>query len=165
MIAIMGLIATVAGCSGSTHGPTAPTIPGAPTVPPGIPPKPTGPTYTISGVITEYRGGPVSGATVVVFSCNRFWGIPCDAQTDQRGHYSVTSPSAEPTALGVAKSGYQDAWKYMVSARDPTANFVLHLSLTVNAFGSTLTETIGGDEFMGGDDVLFGGLCANRLAR
>jgi hypothetical protein len=102
---------------------------------------------------------------VVVFSCNRFSGIPCDTQTDQQGHYTVASPSAEPTALGVWKSGYQDAWKYRVSAQDSTANFVLHRSVTVSAAGSALTETIRGDEFIGGDDVLFGGLCVHTACK
>src|SRR5713101_4955704 len=118
--AIITLVAALAGsegCGGPNReitGPTTPNVPAtpsAPTVPPGVPPKPSGPTYTISGMVTEYRSGPLSGARVVVYSCNVFWGIPCDAPTDQQGHYTIASPSAEPTALGVWKYGYQDAWK------------------------------------------------------
>ena len=169
VISLVAALAVCEGCGGSNRGPTGP-IPSGPTAPtapsgPVGPPRPSGPTYTISGVITEYRGGPLGGATVVVFSCNHFWGIPCDTQTDQQGHYTVASPSAEPTALGVWKQGYQQAWKNNVSAQDSTANFVLHRSIAVSAFGGTLTETIWGDELMGGDDVLFGGLCVHTACK
>lgn len=60
---------------------------------------PTGPTYTISGVITAYRGGPVSRATVWAYpvyaslsegTCN---GTP-STETDQQGHYSWSGPSS-----------------------------------------------------------------------
>src|SRR5712692_10122458 len=95
-----------------------------------------------------------------MFSCNLAWLIPCQTQTDPHGHFSVASPSAQPTSLGVWKSGYQDAWKYMVSAQDATSNFVLHRSVPVSVY-STHIDAIQGDEFMGGDDVLFGGLCVH----
>jgi hypothetical protein len=49
-----------------------------------------------------------------------------------------------------------------VSAQDSIATVVLHPSVGVSAFGSTINGTIWGDEFMGGDDVLFGGLCAHN---
>jgi hypothetical protein len=112
-------------------------------------------------MVSEYRGGPRSGAEIVVFSCNAFWGIACRTLTDVQGHYTIESPSMEPTALGVWKAGYQTAWKKLVSAQDSIASFVVHPSVGVSVFGSTIKGTVSGDEFMGGDDVLFGGLCAH----
>lgn len=96
-----------------------------------------------------------------MYSCNNFWTIPCRTTTDDQGRYSIVSPSIEPTALGIFKSNYQSAWKKRVSAQDPTASVILHRSVPVSAFGSTMRATISGDEFMGGDDVLFGGLCTH----
>jgi hypothetical protein len=63
-------------------------------------------------------------------------------------------------SLAVAKTGYQSAWKNNLSAQDSTANFVLGPRVTVPANGGMVAGTIFGDEFMAGDDVLFGGLCA-----
>src|SRR6266550_4419275 len=111
MTLITALVGTIVACGDSSRGPTTPTSPEQPTAPTttAVPPKPSGPTYTISGVITDYHGGPLGGATVVVYSCNLLWGIPCAIQTDQQGHYSLATPSLEPTALGVWKPGYQNA--------------------------------------------------------
>lgn len=136
------------GCGGADRGPTAPTAP-------------SGPSYTISGVVTAYRGGPLGGVGVGMSPCNVYWAISCSTWTDQQGHYTVSSPGASPVGLGVGKEGYQTAWKNRVSVEDSTANFVLHPSVPLNPDGATLAETIWGDEFMAGDDVLFGGLCVN----
>jgi hypothetical protein len=59
-------------CSDSSREPTAPTIGERPTppttppapIPPGVPPKPSGPTCTITGMVSEYRGGPLSGVRI-----------------------------------------------------------------------------------------------------
>jgi len=151
------LIATVQGCSRSSSncgGLTAP----------------SGPRYTISGVITAYRGGPVSGATV--------WAYPvyaspsegtCDGtpstHTDQQGHYSWSSLGSGTVSVAVGKDGYETAYKNNLSVRESTANFVLHPLVTVNANGDTVAGTVWGDEFVAGDDVLFGGLCAHTACK
>jgi hypothetical protein len=40
-------------------------------------------------------------------------------------------------------------------------NFVLHQHISLDVSGTTISGTIAGDEFIGGDDVWFGGLCAH----
>ncbi len=131
---------------------------------------PTGPTYTISGVITAYRGGPVSRATVWAYpvyaslsegTCN---GTP-STQTDQQGHYSWSGPSSGTVSLAVGKEGYQTAYKNDLSEQNSTANFMLHPRVTVPANGGMVAGTISGDEFVAGDDVLFGGLCARTACK
>ena len=158
---IVGLVAALAGgegCGGSNRRPMSPSGPTRP-------PRPNGPAYTISGVISEYRGGPASSVNVALLECDVSWGITCETQTDQQGHYSLSSPGAAPTGLAVWKKGYQSAWKYNVSGEDSTVNFVLHPSVIVNTSGATVAGTIRGDEFMAGDDVLFGGLCAHTACK
>jgi hypothetical protein len=131
---------------------------------------PTGPTYTISGVITAYRGGPVSGATVWAYpvyaspfegTCN---GTP-STQTDQQGHYSWSSLGSGTVSLAVGKEGYQTAYKNNLSAQDSTANFILNPSVTLDPNGGIVAGSIAGDELTAGDDVLFGGLCARTACK
>ena len=160
---VVGAALTAGSCDDSsrrsrlrTRGLPAPTSP----TPAGVPPKPSGPTYTISGTVTEYRRGPLSGADIFVDSCHPLWGIRCDTQTDAQGRYTIESLSMEPTALGARKPGYQVAWWKRVSAQDATASFVLHPSVPLSAFGSTITGTIAGEEFQG-DAFLFGALCSH----
>jgi hypothetical protein len=97
--------------------------------------------------------------------CEASWGVICNTSTDTQGRFSLSSPGADPTELGVGKIGYQPAWKRAVSAQEPTANFVLHPSVTLKSTGDTLTGTIWGDEFMAGDDLLFDGLCARTACK
>ena len=148
-------LAASEGCGGPNRELTGPTTPT----------RPSGPSYTISGTITAYRGGPLSAVRVGI-ECQAYWGIPCTAETDLQGHYSLSSPGAAPTGLWVGREGYQTAWKTSVSAQDAIANFVLHPSMmTLNPNGDVVAGTISGDEFMAGDDVLFGGLCARTACQ
>jgi hypothetical protein len=124
---------------------------------------PTGVANTVSGVVTEYGGGPVIGATVYAFGsepgCN---GTP-STQTDQQGRFnwSLAAPAA---GLDVWKEGYTHAWKTIGASHAPT-NFILHRSLTVNASGETIGGTVYGDEILDSDDLLFGGLCARAACK
>lgn len=149
---IAGLAATVESCGGSNSGPTAPS---------GLP-------FTISGIITAYRGGPVSGVSVAAARAT--------TQTDAQGHYTfqvqpltdLFSPSPVAVTLDVWKQGYAPAWKTKVSSPDSTANFVLYPSLTLSTSGDTVAGTIWGDELHAadaGDDVLFGGLCVHTACK
>jgi hypothetical protein len=111
VIRIVSLAAALAGdgaCGGSNPGPIAPTA-----VTAAVPPNGHGTGYTISGTISEYHGGPVAGAHVVLFSC-----IGCNAVTDAQGHYTIATPSADPTSLGVWKDGYQDGPSPLCPGRD-----------------------------------------------
>ena len=72
LISLLAALTADVGCGGN----------GGPTGPSGIRERPTGPTYTISGVITEYHGGPLSGVGVTWLQCNYYWGISCDTRTD-----------------------------------------------------------------------------------
>ena len=157
VISVMVALAGGAGCGGSSSNCSGLTAP-------------TGPTYTISGVITAYRGGPVGGATVYAYpvyaspfegTCH---GTP-DTQTDQQGHYSWSSLGSGTVSLLVGKEGYQIAYKNNLSAQDSNANFVLQPYVTIKPNGDTLAGTVWGDEFIAGDDVLFGGLCAHTACK
>jgi hypothetical protein len=155
--AMTSAIVVLTCCGGSTRPtPTAPSggNESMTTGSPGVPSTLIGPKYTISGAVTEYRGGLVAGASVGAYdSCN------ASTQTDGHGQYVIACQY--PTVVGVWKAGYERAWKKNVSTDNPTFDFVLHRSITLTAFGTALAETIRGDEFVAGDDVLFGGLCAH----
>jgi hypothetical protein len=149
--AVINLVAALVvgeGCGASHSGPTAP----------------SGPPFTISGVITAYRGGPVSGVSVAA--------ARAVTQTDAQGHFTLqVQPGTDPlvpVTLDVWKEGYAPTWKTNVTSQDSTANFVLYPSLTLSASGDTGAGTIWGDELHAGDvgdDVLFGGLCVHTACR
>lgn len=148
-LTVFGLLAALVSAEGcSKAGPTAP----------GLRERPTGPTFTVSGVITEYRGAPLAGVDVVWGECNLYWGIPCSTKTDQQGRYSLSSLSGTVN-IATWKDGYQTAWKRNLSMQNPSADLALHPSVTLNPHDAALAATIRGDEMMAGDDVLFGGLC------
>jgi carboxypeptidase family protein len=159
-IVITNLMATAAACGGSNRQPiAAPTGPTGPTAPTG----PTYGTYTISGVISEYRGGPVSGVTVYATSPNG------DAQTttstNQQGSYSFPSPSVGPVLVSTWKTGYEAAYKINVSAEHSAHNFAIDRGLKPDPLGGPVEGIIWGDEFLSGDDVFFGGLCLHTACR
>jgi hypothetical protein len=140
------------------HLPTAPNQPGS-----GDPfNRPTGPSFGISGTITAYHGGPLAGVSVDLYPCNLNWGIQCSTVTDAQGHYAISSPGAVIPSLSAWARGLQTVWKSRVTAQDPTADFVLHPELNLHVGGDTVSATILGDEFVGGEDVLFGGVCERR---
>ena len=126
---------------------------------------PSGPTYTISGVVTAYGGEPLSGATVSPYpsegSCN---GTP-ETHTDQQGHYNWSAPGSATVSLVVGQSGYESAYKNNLSAQQPTADFILHSLVTMKPSGDALAGIVRGDEFIAGDDVFFGGLCAHTACK
>jgi hypothetical protein len=165
--AVISLVAAFAGgegCGSSNRGLTGPTTPSGPigpTMPSGT--IPSGPTYTISGSITEYRGGPAGGVTVYATTPSGY--AQTTTSTDQHGYYSLTSPSTGPIFLGVWKSGYANEFQINVSSQDSAVNFVLDRVFRVNSLGDTVAGTIWGDEFLAGDDVFFGGSSSSRPRR
>jgi hypothetical protein len=121
---------------------------------------------TISGAVTGYRGGPLSGANVLAEAFAdpgpaQWPAKQTTTQTDSQGRYTLSTISAGHVGLVVSKDGYMTAWKANLSPQNSIANFVLQPRVTdLSLDGTTVTGTIFGDEFMAGDDVLFGGLCA-----
>jgi hypothetical protein len=155
----IGMIAvTVTLAAACNSLPTAPNSPGTSD---GLD-RPTGSSYRISGTISAFRGGPLSGVSVYVYPCNINWGIPCSTLTDAQGHYVISSPGAATASLSVGRRDFQTAWKSRLTAQDSTADFVLHPELVLHVAGDIVSDSIGGDEFVGGDDVLFGGVCERR---
>jgi hypothetical protein len=67
-------------------------------------------------------------------------------------------------SLAIGGGNYETAYKNNL-AQDSNANFVLHPLVTIKPRGDTLAGTVWGDEFIAGDDVLFGGLCAHTACK
>jgi hypothetical protein len=124
--------------------------------------RPAGISFTVSGTITGYRGGPLSGVPVGIYPCNIYWSIPCSTSTDAHGHYEIRSPGASPVSLAVGGERFVTAWKYLVTAQDSPVDFVLHPAVSLNVGGDMVSSSVHGDELISGDDVLFGGLCERR---
>jgi protocatechuate 3,4-dioxygenase beta subunit len=59
-------------------------------------------TYNISGTVTDYKGDPVSGATVTLDS-------GASVTTDSGGNYSIAANDSETHTVTVSVSGYADA--------------------------------------------------------
>jgi hypothetical protein len=135
---IVAIVVGSHGCSKAMNSPTGPTAP-------------SGPKFTFSGVVTDYHGGPLVGVSVGTSETDH-------TQTDQQGRYTLST--AYTRELDVWTAGHLTARKYNLPSQDSTLNFVLHPSVQL-AFGASLTGTIWGDQFMAGDDVLNGGLCAH----
>src|SRR5258706_3807552 len=76
-----GLVTALEACGGTNL--TTPTTPST---------TPKGPTFTISGVVTEYRGGPLKGVSVQADACTWFLETSCGVVTDAQGHYSLAVP-------------------------------------------------------------------------
>ena len=152
-LSLAAALGSAEGCGGATRGPTEPTVPSGPAY-----------TYTISGTITEYHGGPISGVSVTAAgyraSDGRWTNETAATITGPQGHYSLSGQFSGDVGLVVYKTGYVSAWKYNLPAPESTVDFILHPSVAVSARGDTLAGTIRGDEYTTGDDVLFGGLCS-----
>lgn len=158
VISVVAAFVVGEGCGGSNPGPGAPT---APTTP--APTAPNRQAYTISGVVTEYQGGPIAG--VVVYATSPSGDAQTTTSTDQQGRYSLFSPSMGAVLLSTWKSEYEDAFKINVSAQNSIANFVLDRGVKPDPLGGPVAGTIRGDEFLPGDDVFFAGLCSHTACR
>src|SRR5207248_2721049 len=136
---------------------TSPTTPSSPT-PPSSATPPAVPTYTISGVITAYRNGPISSMHVDVVPYP--YGGGTATETDSGGRYEVRGLTAQKVGLQISSpaGAYTTAFKYNVASRDQTINFVVQPIFRAPAAGGTVARTISGDEFIGGDDDV-GGRC------
>jgi len=113
--------------------------------------------FTISGRVTEYQGGPVSGMRITVGS------IGSSLQstlTDEQGCYTVSGRSWGRVAITsdfLPTLAYTTMDKY-VEPRDQVLNFVAHPWFSAPLDGSTVAGTIRGDEIIAADE--FGGRCA-----
>jgi hypothetical protein len=88
------------------------------------------------------------------------FGFPANAETDILGHYSACSPSGGRVAIQIWSPNeppYATAFRYDVGPGE-RGDFVVHPRFVVPAAGGTISGTIAGDEFIGGDDE-FGGRC------
>ena len=119
-------------------------------------------TYTISGVITAYQGGPLAdvGIGVVPYP----YGYGTSAKTDTDGRYSVCGPAASKVGLQVYRNGYATAFKYDLLPRDQTVNLALRPGFEVPVGGGIVNGIIRGDEFEAGDDD-FGGVCVHTACK
>src|SRR5882757_5612653 len=111
-----------------------PGTPTPPSSPSPTPPSSSGPsapagTYTISGLITAYRGGPLKNAGVVRFHCNTVTNPFCTTQTDDQGHYALSGVS-DVADIGAWKTGYQSVWKASVTPQHASVDFVLYQGIT-----------------------------------
>jgi hypothetical protein len=102
------LLLVMSSCGGEERSlPLAPTVP---TVP-NVPSPPVGPTFTLSGVVTErFSGRPVQGAKVWVFPLSlmgRSW-PPAGLRTtpsDGAGRYTISGlPSLGPVWVSTAQT-------------------------------------------------------------
>lgn len=144
-VSLAAALVAAPGCGNGDGGPTAPTEPSGPTH-----------TYSISGAVTEYRGGSLSGVRVNA-SSGYVYAI---TETDPQGRYRLSREFSGNVGLSLYKTGYTSAWKFNLSAPESTVDFVLHPSVEVSARGDTLAGTISGDEYVAGDDAWFGGFCS-----
>jgi len=136
------LLATLIGAT--CGGDSQPVAPGG-TASPATPSAP----YTISGVVTEYHGGPLEGMSVDVTGSPG--GAVVRSKTDAQGRYSVLGPKASYVAVTVgsppqAGGRFPAQSRFGVPASDQTIDFVLHRDWSLYANGSSVTGTIHGDE-------------------
>jgi hypothetical protein len=119
-------------------------------------------TYTISGVITAYLGGPLAdvGIEVVPYPS----GSGTSAKTDIEGRYSVCGPAASRVGLQIYRHGYATAFKYDLQGHDQAINLALREKFEVPVGGGTVNAVIRGDEFEAGDDY-FGGMCVRAACK
>jgi len=141
-------------------GPGTPTTPSGPNPTPTSTPTPAPPAgnFTISGLITAYRAGPLKNASVVRFHCNTFTNPFCTTQTDDQGRYTLSGVT-DIADIGAWKTRYQSVWKVGVTQQNAAVDFVLYPEVTIDAHDGHVSDTLNGDELMSGDDVTFGGFC------
>jgi len=110
--------------------------------------SPAIPTFTISGVVKDTNGVPISGATLTMFT------IPLRiTQSDGTGAYSFAGLPAGTYRIDISKSGYgfvSPSVTLTNVSSDQTANFTgfvaFSISGTVNGAGSGLSITLTGSE-------------------
>jgi len=156
----------VTGCHGKEGpiGPSGITPPTGEPAPPPPAPAPSTP-YTISGVVTEYRGGPVEGMTVELLTFEDGRAQDATVRTDAQGHYSLKGRQGGRAAVGVWSTSdvatqYATQYKYDLPTQDQRVDFVVHPRVTLQYGGdTTLTGVIHGDQFIPDDEL--GGRCAS----
>src|SRR5262245_59597219 len=115
----IGSVVAVLACACGGH---APTTPSGLTTPSG-PPTPSGPALAISGTVTGYRGGPLSGAKVLAEAFAdpgpmQWPAKQTTTQTDSQGRYTLSTISAGHVGLVVSTDGYVTAWKANLSSQN-----------------------------------------------
>ena len=104
------------------------------------------PTFTISGLVSDTTGVPISGATLTMF----FGGV-LTTQSDGAGAYSFTGLPTGTYRIDISKAGYGFVTPFVtinIVSSDQTANFTgfvaFSISGTVNGVGSGLPVTLSG---------------------
>lgn len=64
------------------------------------------PAYSISGQVIEYRGGALSGVTVMLISTRTTGAVIATTTTDAGGNYSFSGVVADSYFVGASKTGY-----------------------------------------------------------
>jgi hypothetical protein len=155
----------LAACHGK-EGPLGPSGVTPPPVQPAPAPAPAPPStpYTISGVVTAYRGGPVEGISVELIPSG-YGRADVPVRTDAQGHYRLEGRQGGRAAVGVwspadAATQYATQYKYDLPTQDQRVDFVVHPKVALQYGGdTTLTGVIHGDQFIGDDEL--GGRCAS----
>lgn len=106
------------------------------------------PTFTISGLVKDTSGAPISGATLTMFT------IPVrTTQTDSTGAYSFAGLAAGSYRIDIAKPGFGFVTPFVILnnvTSNQTANFTgfvaFTISGTVTGAGSGLPITLSGTE-------------------
>jgi hypothetical protein len=106
------------------------------------------PTFTISGLVKDTNGVPISGATLTMFT-----GRLTTTQSSDTGAYSFTGLPAGSYRIDVSKAGYGFVTPFVtltIVSSDQTANFTgfvaFSISGTVNGGGAGLPVTLSGSE-------------------
>ena len=99
--------------------------------------------YSVSGVVTEYRGGPLEGAAVKLFPNGFSRNNDVTHLTGEDGLYRFDGLS-DVASLEVTRAGYV-GMKTTISALDKVVNFPLRRKLALAAGGS-LAATVWGDD-------------------
>jgi hypothetical protein len=145
---------SVAGCGGNAPQSLRS---GSPTVsfPVSPSPQPAAPTFAVSGVVTEYRLGPIAGVTMRARpnSAPPPW-PPDDPRvktivTDVNGFYRIDGLT-QSTILDAMKEGF-DPSGYGAFTGDRVINITLKRRLSITA-GETLNAVIWGDSELSGED-------------
>ena len=105
--------------------------------------------FSVSGIVTELRGGPIANATVTAIPLSRA-GTAVTAMTGADGSYGLDA-LGEPVVIQVAKEGF-----LTTNGIPLYSNAVVNMSLRrrlVAAAGETLTAAIWYDDILDFEDV------------
>jgi TonB family protein len=96
-----------------------------------------GPSRSITGVVTDQRGGTIAGATVVARGQS---GVARSAVSDDNGRYTVTDVPPGPIELRVSHSGFRTyAVTISASSALPGASIPFNIQLQIGSISEQVT--------------------------